>query len=288
MNASKEEITARFAQWLDEALGEEPPPRGIAEEIMRELAGEGPAAGAPDLHALHATMTALAHEVRLEGRAVRGLRESLQDVERLPARIDVVQRSLERLLGTEPNASDESRERERAAAREAERHARRAALLVLVDLRERLRRTLAATETQLVRLRAAGTPSGLRMRLVAKLRESLERIEPPGSLDPDLASVLEALRDGVELAARRIDDELDGANVVELACLGRAFDPHRMVAVALADSTKGAAGSISSVFRPGYEWDGDLLRAAEVEVVATAAPAADKNGVADRARVQGG
>src|SRR5438105_204878 len=63
---SREEILARFEQWLDGALAAEEPPRGVEAEILTAIAGdsEGRARPAPtDAYSLWAAMTALTQEV---------------------------------------------------------------------------------------------------------------------------------------------------------------------------------------------------------------------------------
>ncbi|HMC58012.1 MAG TPA: hypothetical protein VKJ01_02355, partial [Candidatus Solibacter sp.] len=70
----RSQILQRFEQWLDSALAEEDPPRGIPAEI---LAGD-PAESAPtDWYTMWAAVTALTQEVKLEGRAFKQLSETL-------------------------------------------------------------------------------------------------------------------------------------------------------------------------------------------------------------------
>ena len=76
---SREEILRRFEKWLDGALAAEEPPRGIEAEILETLLGEGDGArpGFPDAYSLWAAMTALAQEIKLQGRSFKELNATL-------------------------------------------------------------------------------------------------------------------------------------------------------------------------------------------------------------------
>jgi molecular chaperone GrpE len=101
----RETIMRRFSELLDGALAEETPQAGIPEEILANAAE--PAGG--DLYAVQAALTALAQEVKLQGRSFKQLAEAVA-----PA--------------MEP------------LAQQARREARREVLDVLLDLRDRLAR----------------------------------------------------------------------------------------------------------------------------------------------------
>src|SRR6266487_3568134 len=124
------DILRRFEQWLDEALSGEEPPSGIDAEILGTIADDHPDANGPgrsdDSYTLCAAMTALTHEVKLQGRAFKELHNTL-----------VAQTSR-----VADDARDASREREREVHREAERRSRREILGSLIDLRDRLGRGL--------------------------------------------------------------------------------------------------------------------------------------------------
>jgi hypothetical protein len=98
----RSEILQRFEQWLDTAMAEEDPPRGIPAEI---LAGDAPPeSSATDWYTMWAAMTALTQEVKLQGRAFKQLSDTL--------------------------------------AAEAERRGRKESLGALLEIRERLLRGL--------------------------------------------------------------------------------------------------------------------------------------------------
>src|SRR5437867_1758480 len=128
---NRDEILRRFEQLLDSALAEEAP-AGIDPEILAALAGEeagddGGRAGEDaaalrrcDSYALWAALTALAQEVKLQGRAFQELNHTL-DAQ--------TGRLLEEIRAAYA-------ERERNLQREAERRCRREALNALIDLRD--------------------------------------------------------------------------------------------------------------------------------------------------------
>ena len=115
----RETLLRRFSAWLDQALAAEEPPKGIPEEI---LANESEPAG-DDLYSVQAALTALAQEIKLQGRSFKQLSEAIEPVaDMAPALASLM---------------DESR-----------RQARREVLDSLLDLRDRLAHgELAASQT---------------------------------------------------------------------------------------------------------------------------------------------
>jgi hypothetical protein len=117
--SQREAILARFTAWLDEALGEETPPTGIAADL---LASSARARDECDLLSLWSAQTALAQEVKLQGRTFHQLREAVAG---LPETVSALAASSERVLA------------ETGVAREEK--AFEGVLGLLLDLRERLR-----------------------------------------------------------------------------------------------------------------------------------------------------
>lgn len=98
----------------------------------------------------------------------------------------------------------------------------------------------------------------------------------PGFLDSVFAArwreiehamgVIDALAEGYRLSAGHLDDVLNGFGVRPVECLGKPFDPRRMNAVDVEETTSVAEGTVLSVYRDGYEWNGELFRPAQVRV----------------------
>jgi molecular chaperone GrpE len=75
-----------------------------------------------------------------------------------------------------------------------------------------------------------------------------------------------ALTKGYELSLDRLEESLDRLGVGQIDCEHLPFDPDRMKAVDVADTTDVPSGTVLEVYRAGYEWHGQVYRLAEVKV----------------------
>jgi molecular chaperone GrpE len=237
---SREEILRRFELWLDSALADEEPPRGIEPRILASLTedAEEPPANA-SAYSLWAAMTALTQEVKLQGRSFKDLNAGLAS----------------QAAGMAQRERDEVR-------RETEHRCRKQALEVLIDLRDRLVRgqeSVRAGEEALVQ----PVPHGWRARL----------FQPP--VDDRAAGAFQALKKGYELGLERLDQTLAEFGAREIACEGQMFDPRRMNAIDRQESDSVPEGTVMEVYRRGYEWKGEVFRPAQVKVAY--APPGEKN-----------
>jgi molecular chaperone GrpE len=230
---SRDQIVRRFEAWLDEALASEEPPRGVEAEILQSITGEGSEPASTD-YTLWAAMTALTQEVKLQGRAFKELDNTVNAQ---------TARSMER-----------EREREREVARETERRCRKEFLGVLIDLRDRLARGLESARASEAEVPAADS-RGWRSRLFGPT-------ETPARPD----GVIEALKKGYEMGLERVDQTLDELHARRIICEGQTFDPKRMNAVDREESSSVPAGTVIEVYRSGYEWNGEIVRPAQVKV----------------------
>lgn len=232
---NRDDILRRFETLLDEALASEEPPAGIDAELL-ELAGAGGEADRQcDSYALWAALTALTQEVRLQGRAFRDLSESIaSQAERTASEIRAVYA-----------------EREREVQREAEHRARRQIVGALIDLRDRLARGLeSASAAAIVKVERGGWLG----RLTRKPAED------------HVSETATALLKGYQLGLERLDELLRDFNVSEILCRGQVFDPRRMNAIDLEESSVVPDGAVLEVYRTGYEWNGEVFRPAQVKV----------------------
>jgi molecular chaperone GrpE (heat shock protein) len=237
----RDDLLRRFERWLDDALAVEDPPAGIDAAMLETLAeakDEDDATDRPsDSYTLWAAMTALTHEVKLQGRAFKELHNT---------------------IGTQTSRmADEIRaayhERERDVQRETERRIRRDSLAALIDLRDRLGRGLEsvrAVESEISR--RAG-------------QSWLARVFTTPREEPD-AEKLAALTKGYELGLERLDQTLGELNAYEIRCEGQPFDPRRMNAIDKEESAELPEGTVLEVYRTGYEWSGEVFRPAQVKV----------------------
>jgi len=243
---NREEILRRFQEWLDGALASEEPPRGIEAEILAAVTGASSESRRPPAtYSLWSAMTALAQEVKLQGRSFKALNETLD------------------------SQAGRMAERERdLLVNETERRCRKEVLLVLIDLRDRLARGLDS-----VRISEAGISKPV-PRPVPVPRGWLGRIFSRGDQplvdqqaeDDSAGATLAALKKGYELSLDRLDQTLEEFNAREIPCEGQAFDPRRMNAIDRQESSAVPEGTVLEVYRSGYEWNGELFRSAQVKV----------------------
>jgi molecular chaperone GrpE len=234
---ARERYLALFASWLDRALAEEPPPGGLDERIRERLEADRDPPGA-DLGSLFGALTALTQEVRLQGRAFKGLAEAVSPlVERLEAEAGAAE--------AEPEEPDDDR-------------AFLDSVGLLLDLRERLARGLATAEPQLAAARRP-VPTGLVARLFGRGRAEAEAEAP-------LLDAVGALFSGYRLTLDHLDDALRERGVSPIPCEGLPFDPHAMSAADLLLTDDEPEGTVVEVYRTGWEWNGRVLRPAQVKV----------------------
>jgi molecular chaperone GrpE len=240
----RERIVRGFEAWLDRYLdgpaAEEEPPLGLTPELLSALEDGDPLPpleGAQlrngcDLYSLWAAMTALAQEVRLQGRTFKQLHETLLE-----------------------NAEN-ARSLETAAARaQAQpRQARKQEIDVLLDLRDRMER---GSNTA---LNAAGELAPSRLPRLARW------LGLGANYARHAQEILAAISDGYSLTLSSLDEALVACHVNRIACQGQTFDPQRMTAVAVETIGSVAEGTVVEVYRDGYEWNGEVYRSAQVKV----------------------
>ena len=157
-------------------------------------------------------MTALTQEVKLQGRAFKQMSETL--------------------------------------ARDTERRTRKQMLDTLLDMRERMLRSLEA-----MRSREELAP-GFIDRIFPSRWQRIQRA----------LEVVEALEEGQKLALQSLDDLLAEYTVQPIECEGEVFDPRRMNAVEVEETSEVMDGIVLAVYRTGYEWNGEVYRPAQVRV----------------------
>lgn len=237
---SRDEIVRRFERWLDEVLLAEEPPEGLDAELLAALTSDhsDPHDDAhTDSHALWSAVTALTQEVKLQGRAFKELHTAL-DTE--------AKRSAEEVRAV-------YRDREREIQRDAERRCRKEILSALIDVHDALGRGVESVRA---------VESDFRKR---PPRHWLSRFVKASDEDVT-AETLSALTKGYELGLGRLDQLLEDCNVHEIVCEGEPFDPRRMTAIDREPSADVPESTVLEVYRNGYEWNGDVFRAAHVKV----------------------
>ena len=177
----------------------------------------GEAETAPtDMHAMWAAITALTQEVKLQGRAFKQMSDAL--------------------------------------ARDTERRISKEVLDSLLEIRERLLRSLKsipAARKEIEALRPAFFDRLFAARW-RKVRNSVETVA--------------AMEEGYRLSLQHLDDLLGQFLVRPIECEGGLFDPKFMNAVDIEETSDVSEGTVTSVYRTGYEWNGEVYRPAEVRV----------------------
>jgi molecular chaperone GrpE len=135
-------------------------------------------------------------------------------------------------------------------AADGERRGRGESLAALLEIRERLRRGLEG------------------VRDVRPLRPDFwDRIFSRRWREVERAfGVVQALEEGYRLSLSHLDDVLSQFHVRPIECQGLPFDPRRMNAIDVEETDRAAEGTVLTVYRAGYEWNGELYRPAQVRV----------------------
>lgn len=127
---------------------------------------------------------------------------------------------------------------------------RKDAVSGLIEVRERLQRGLESTRSR-VKLQP-----GFWDRIFAARWQAIEE-----SLE-----VTRALEEGYRLSLSYLDDLLFQSQVRPIECQGLPFDPNRMNAIDVEETDAVPEGIVLSVYRMGYEQNGELFRPAQVRV----------------------
>jgi molecular chaperone GrpE len=79
-------------------------------------------------------------------------------------------------------------------------------------------------------------------------------------------SLINVLMDGQGLIQQRLKRSMANAGVLRIRAAGRTVDPEEMVVVEVVDA-EGPPGQVLDELRPGYTWQGQVLRPVEVRVI---------------------
>lgn len=205
-----------------------------------DAASDGADDEASDLYSVFVEIAGLRNEARAQARLVKDALDQF--------------RALFETLQSSNAALDRELKEVRARAREQDRALLRPLLLDMLDVRDRLAAGLAAYPP--------------------------ERARPWWARWRRIASTADPWREGMEMTLWRLDRALADRGVTPIATIGRLFAPAIARVVATRDDPSVAEGWVIAEIRAGFEWDGELLRAAEV-IVAKRAEASDRSGRRD-------
>lgn len=256
-----EAALALLRDWLRRARADAADLEGDAPTGPDEAPGDG-----VGLYRLVEEFTALRHEVKLQTRGARDLRDQAE------ALLPELRRAIEQFRSVEP--------REQQAAFSAARPLAEA----LADLDEALDRgrvELEKARGPLVDAPALALESAIaehfrrrswlaRLRLRSYHGQILEVVRRRSAwLRPDL---LDALIEGYALIQSRLRRAMDSEQLLRIETVGLPADPDRMTVVELVDAPGHPPGVVVDEVRRGYSWRGRVLRFAEVRA-ARPAPA---------------
>jgi molecular chaperone GrpE len=191
-----------------------------------------------DLFSVFVELAGLRNEVRTESRLVKDALDQFRGV------FDTLQAS--------HAAMEAELRRARAETREHGRVVLRPLLLDILDLRDRL---------------AAGLKSG---GAAAHQPRWFERFRLKAKPEA------EPWREGLSMTLGRLDRLLADRRIVAIDTVGRPFDPRLARAVASIQDPLAGEGIVVEELRPGFLWEDELLRTAEVTVAKGGAGKGDK------------
>jgi molecular chaperone GrpE len=269
----KDLIMRRFEKWLNEVLAEEKPLEGIDRQLLAELEeAESPAAepasnAGEDRYATWSAITAITQEVKLQGRSFKELSHRLEAIAHLGPTIDKLGEERKEAVADARGLAESLQAlmtaHKRGLKAEVDSIARKNFVEILLDIRDRLMIGLKSARDSQQALESCSAPRGARKWFQRK--------------NPDMEQALEiiaALKKGYRLGLERLDETLQQFGVHEIPCMGAPFDPARMTAVDIEETTGALDGTVLDVYRTGYAIDTELIRTAEVKVARSGAPPA--------------
>jgi molecular chaperone GrpE len=249
----REALLREFETRLDTALGEEQPFPGLAADLLTATENGKPlpsVEGRCDLYSLWSAVTALAQELKLQSRTFKQLNDTLAQ---LPEAVAAAIRQ-----DSSPELPDQVEEEEKEELDSAVAHEWRPEkqhIDLLLDLRDRLERGLNSLHE---------ATAGL---VTRRHRSRWARwFGADGEPHSQTGQVLAALEKGYSLTLDRLDEALRDCDVNPILCEGNQFDSRRMTAVELEETDSMPEGTVVSIYRSGYEWQGEVYRSAQVKV----------------------
>ena len=253
-----EQVLQQFRQWLDETRTEV---ASFDDEGIAENQSETPPVG---LYQLTEQLTALRHEVKLLTKAARS------GEERTEATLVSLNAAIEQFRSVDAKESD------------VEQKTGRPFVEALIDLDESLirgerviktarQRILHDAHEELKDLRQRldslyQAQSWWRRALCRPWQQATKDIYAGRTLDTQ-RKIFDSLIEGYDLIQSRLQRTLHDQRILRVECVGKAFDPHRMSAVETISDLSQSPGIVIEEVRPGYVWQGKVIRFAEVKVV---------------------
>lgn len=251
----QEVILARFRDWLDQARSESD---ALDEDALP------PPAEPVGLCQLVEQFTAMRQDVKLLAKAARGAEE------RNEATLLSLQAAIEQFRAVQ------------AKEEEAADKAARPLVEAFVELDESLargRRAICQAKQRILEDVSAGltemgqrlddlyrTQSWWRRLLCRPWHRAAKGIYSHGILDT-YRNIFDSLLEGYDLIQDRTHRAMQQLAIVRMECLGKPADPNRMTIVEVVSDVTRRPGTVVEEIRPGYCWQGRVVRFAEVKAV---------------------
>lgn len=213
--------------------------------------------------------TALRHEIKLQTKGSRDLREQTE------ALLPPLRQAIEHFRSVEPRESQAAWTAGKPLAK---------AMADLDEALERGRAELEKARRRLVDEAAAALDEALeasfqgqgwfrrrRTRAFHEATREIVRQRGPAAGQP----LFDALIEGYGLIQTRLRRAMDAEQVQRIEAVGQPVDPERMIVIALVEDSGGPPNEVVDVIRNGYTWRGRVLRAAEVRAAPTTSSPSD-------------
>lgn len=259
-----DDLLDRFRTWLEQVREES---RTVATAPPPQPDGQGSAAedavsefGLVDLVR---EFTALRHEVKLQTKSSRGLEEQTA------AAIAAIEEAARHFRAVEPQEA------------EAARRATLPLIESMADLDEALERAQVVVESACGRL-GDESRTAFRLRLAnlyaaqPAWKRWLCRSWYAAARDlwqadaDDRKRIVDALAEGYAMVRKRLHRAMAKEGLYRMASVGLPVDPHAMTVIEVVDAEDHhAPGTVVEEIRPGYRWNGKVVRFAEVRAART-------------------
>lgn len=252
----QEAVLARFRDWLDEARSEG--------ESLEQDASKHPPADPVGLYQLVEQFTALRQDVKLLAKSTRGTEE------RNEATLLSLGAAIEQFRGVQ------------AKEEEAADKAARPLVEAFVELDESLvrgRRAIVQAKQRILEDVSAGlieagrrlddlfrTQPWWRRLLCRPWHRAAKAVYASGTLDT-YRNIFDSLLEGYDLIQDRTHRAMRQLSIARMECLGQLADPNRMNVVEVISDVTRRPGTVIEEIRPGYCWQGRVVRFAEVKAV---------------------
>lgn len=253
----QDEVLARFRSWLDRTQAE---CDSLDEESLGECESETPVG----LYQFVEQLTALRHDVKLMTKAARAQEEGTEAF-RLS-----LQAAIEQFRAVEPR-EDEAAHKAAKPLVEAVIDVHESLLRcrgVIVQAKSRLLDELHAElhEAQ-QRLDALFQTQAWWRRLLCRPWHEAARGLYSGRAVESTRTIFDSLLEGYDLVEKRLSRFMAEQTIARIRCQGEQADPKRMTVMEVVTDPSRCPGTVVEEIRPGYCWNGRVLRFAEVKAV---------------------